>query len=183
VALARLLNGCAGFAQAMQEPRQRGRDQDGELVEAQVGLVVGLLEVGGGESGDASGGLAVEEHERAGGPNLQGQVVVVEAAAEHVPSVIVGDEQVRFASGRRGHGQLDAETAGAGPGDETAEDVAVLAGGIEPPVEVGLGGGVQRRAVLVEPGQKLQRDPDLTANIGRGAGGDHATAGALTGAP
>lgn len=56
----------------MQEHGQRGWDQDGELIEAQVSLVFRRLDIGCGESGDPGDGLAVEQDERAGDADFQG---------------------------------------------------------------------------------------------------------------
>ena len=134
------------------------------------------------ERGDGGERAPVEQDERSGGPDVEGEVGVTQASGQQSPPIGLGDDVGGIAAVAGRNPPVRAEVPRDGPGDEAAHQVAVVAALVEPGVEVGLGGGAEVLAVLVEPGQQLQGEQGLRAGPGGGAAGGGAPACALTGA-
>jgi hypothetical protein len=64
---------------------------------------------------------------------------------------------------------------------EGRQEIVGLGSGVEPAIEVGLCGGGQSLAVGVEPGQEVQGDGDLGADVGGGVPGDRPAARSIAG--
>jgi hypothetical protein len=112
-------------------------DRDGIEPQACVGAV--LLDVGGGELGQARGELAVEQQERSGGPDVERDALVAQAPAEQLPAAVFGDEPAQLGRGQGRDGDVAGQAAGPGPGEEVPQQVAVTGGAVEPGIDVGLG--------------------------------------------
>ena len=171
--------GGSGVELGADEGREPGREEDRDSVEAQARVGAVLLDVGGGEPGQARGELAVKQQERPGGPDVDWDARVAQAPAEQLPAAVFGDEPGQLGRGQGRDGDLAGQAAGAGPGEEVPQQVAVTGSAVEPGIDVGLGGGAQGGAAVIEPGQERQGAQDAAAGP---PGGGHGEGAAATGA-
>jgi hypothetical protein len=114
--------------------------------------------------------------ERSGGPDLEREARVAQAPAEQLPAAVFGDEPGQLGPWQGRDGDLAGQAAGAGPGGEVPQQVALLGDAMEPVVDGGLGGGAQGGAAVIEPGQERQGDQDAAAGPPRGGHGEAAAA-------
>jgi hypothetical protein len=163
------------------EVGEAGREEDRDGIEPQARVGAVLLDVGGGEPGQARDELAVEEQERPGGPDVERDARVAQAPAEQFPPAVFADEPAQLGRGRGRDGDVAGQAAGGGPGEEVSQQVAVTGGAVEPGIDVGLGGGAQGGAAVIEPGQECQGGQDAAAGPPGGGHGGGA-AGAAPGA-
>jgi predicted MFS family arabinose efflux permease len=171
--------GGSGVEQGADEGGEPGREEDRDSVEAQARVGAVLLDVGGGEPGQARGELAVKQQERSDGPDVDWDARVAQAPAEQLPAAVFGDEPGQLGRGQGRDGDLAGQAAGAGPGEEVPQQVAVTGSAVEPGIDVGLGGGAQGGAAVIEPGQERQGAQDAAAGP---PGGGHGEGAAATGA-
>lgn len=133
---------------AIRTPR---REQDRVPAGGQVGAVVALLDVIGGEVPDPLGLQAEQQDEAARRADVGGQGVISQAAVQQLPAFVV-PEEVRWllARGER-NGELAGEPAPGGPRQEVADTVAALGAFlVKPAVQVVLAQPAQGDALLVE---------------------------------
>lgn len=130
----------------------------------QVGVVVLLGELVGGELADPLGLEGEQDGERSGSPGLDGERFVGEAAVQELPALVVVEQVDGLLTGDGGDGETSAESAVGGPAEEVADAVASL--GVllvEPPVEVVLAELGECGPVGVDPAQEVEGNQDAAA--------------------
>lgn len=104
----------------------------------------------------------------------------MQASPQGRPAVVFAEEGVRVGAGPARDGEV-AEAALVRPIDEGGQEIVGLGSRVEPAIEVGLCGGGQGLAVSVEPGQEVQGDSDLGADVGGGVPGDRPVSRSIPG--
>src|SRR5713226_2695107 len=151
---------------------QRCGQVEGDGAEEQLDPQWAVGDLAAGEAGDAGQGLSVEQHEQAGHAVLDGVAVVVEKAADQCPPLVVFDLGEGLVAGVLGNVQVVGVAASAGPEHEGAGVVVGAGPAGEPGVDVVLGAGRQALAVFSQPGDQLERGPDLVVHVVGLLGGD-----------
>src|SRR5208282_651796 len=151
---------------------QRCGQVEGDGAEEQADPEGAVGDLVTGEAGDACQGLPVEQHEQAGHAVLDGVAVVVEKAADQCPPFVVFDLGEGLVAGVPGNVQVVGVPAPAGPEHEGTGVVAGAGSAGEPGVDVVLGADRQVLAVFSQPGDQLERGPDLVVHVIGLRGGD-----------
>jgi hypothetical protein len=141
-----------------------------------------LVQVLAVQEADARGLDAEQQHEGAGGSDVEGHGGVVEALAKLVPALVVTEDADGFLTRDARNDQGLGEAPVVRPAEEVANRVVAAVAVGEPLVEVGLGELVEGESSLVEPGQQFEGDADLGAQVGAAEGRSPAAGGAAAGA-
>ena len=149
--------------------------------EGEVGAAVPVTEVVGSQVEDSRNGQAEQQDERADGADIQRQDGVVDAAVELGPAVALVKELGRVLARGGWDGEGWGDAAAGGPLEEAADSVGAGVPGDEPAVELVLGELPEIDALLVEPGEQLERDPDVGAQVAAGAVGAAEQGGSAAG--
>jgi len=143
--------GVASLVEQLQdELGECGWQLDGRVAECQRQLGVLLVDVFGGEGGDAWQRYAEQQDQRSGDADVERQGGVVDAAAQ-LGGVLLGVEERPGALGAAcGDGEWGGQVVAGGPAQERGDLVAARWSSGEPLVDVVLADGVQGGVVVVD---------------------------------